>query len=581
VQGSKKYPKVIIIATNQALDNDAQIRRRMASVEKAQARRTSAFQSLDLGAMQMAVNRNLLKLLLQLEGRYLHFFDLLNYIKDNRRIPRLTPENAEQYYTLANSVTLNGIYLYQYLKGEGFEPHLIQNYATGNLTDLLKEKPLAVCLSSNFVYMDDIREMAERVKQLAPEVAVIAGGMLIKRLLDPGDDLSPKTLKFFASLQGKVDAFVVEALGEQTLVKLLHCINRGHDAESVPNLALFDSGGNLFFTPRLREHIPIDRTVIAWDRVPEPYLRRTLPVNTSRGCAYRCRFCTYHWMFPQVRFKSLDALTDEMRRIQGLGFVKHVRFTDDNFTANGARLKSVLQMMIREKFDFTWSSYARASAVTPDLVALMRRSGCEFLDFGIESGSQTILDLMDKRLQTERALEAIRFLNDNGICSRGTFIVGYPGETEKTFAETVDFINESGLTYYHPYLFSYSKRSLVHRDRERYGLRGIGLTWRHNTMDSVQASELMARMIRQIDRSYTDEAHIVEMFKLLRGEGYGPEQILDLFRLKRELQLAVEVHGQHPPFAPEVDRILSRFESAIRGSRRSGSRQDASNTSVG
>jgi LPS sulfotransferase NodH len=100
-------------------------------------------------------------------------------------------------------------------------------------------------------------------------------------------------------------------------------------------------------------------------------------------------------------------------------------------------------------------------------------------------------------------------------------------------------------------------------------------------MDSVQASELMARMIRQIDRSYTDEAHIVEMFKLLRGEGYTPEQILGLFRLKRELQLAVEVHGQHPPFAPEVDRILSQLERAIRGSRRSGSRQDAPNISAG
>jgi len=498
-----------------------------------------------------------------LEDRYLDLFDLLNYLRNGRRIPRLTPENVEQYHSLANTVTLNGIYLYQYLRGEGFDPYVIQNYSTGNLADLLAEKPLAVCLSSNFVYMDDIREMAERVKQLSSETAVIAGGMLIKRLLDPGSALSPKGLEFFASFLGKVDAFVVEALGEQTLVRLLRCLDEGHDVGGVPNLALFDPAGSLFFTPRLQEQMEMDRTAVAWDRIPRGYLRSTLPVNTSRGCAYRCRFCTYHWMFPQVRYKSLDALTDEMRRIQRLGFVKHVRFTDDNFTSNGQRLKSVLGMMIREKFDFTWSSYARASAVTPELISMMKISGCEFLDFGIESGSQSILDIMDKRLKREQAFEAVRLLREQGIYSRGTFIVGYPGETEETFAETVDFINTSGLNYYHPYLFSYSKRSLVYQDRERYGLNGLGLTWRHNTMDSVRASELMAGMIARIARSYTDETHIVEMFKLLRGEGYTAEEILELFRLKRELHLAVDVYGHRPPFAPEVDSILCKLQRVL------------------
>jgi len=125
-----------------------------------------------------------------------------------------------------------------------------------------------------------------------------------------------------------------------------------------------------------------------------------------------------------------------LKKIDDLGFVKHVRFTDDNFTANKTRIKAVLEMMIKEKFGFTWSSFARASALTPDLVELMKRSGCEFVDLGLESGSQTILDNMDKRLKKEQSLAAIRMLNDYGIISRGSFIIGYPGETSDTFSET-------------------------------------------------------------------------------------------------------------------------------------------------
>ena len=79
-------------------------------------------------------------------------------------------------------------------------------------------------------------------------------------------------------------------------------------------------------------------------------------------------------------------------------------------------------MMIREKFGFTWSSFARASALTPELVELMKRSGCEFVDLGLESGSQTILDKMDKRLKREQSVAAIKMLNDQGIVSRGSLL---------------------------------------------------------------------------------------------------------------------------------------------------------------
>lgn len=491
--------------------------------------------------------------------------DLMNFIKNGRRSPELTPDNVSQYYSLANSVTLNGIYLYQYLLEHGFDSTVVQNYSTAKLEEVLAEDSLAVCISSNFIYMNNIRDIAAQIKRFTHRVAVIAGGMLVKKALDAGHRLSSQAKGFFSTFSGKVDAFVIEAQGEQTLVRLLKALEKGEDLSEIPNLALFDNEENLLFTPRQREGVHMDDTAIQWEEIPRSYLREILPVNSSRGCFYRCRFCTYHWLFPEVHYKSLEVLREELRSINRLGFVRHIRFTDDNFTANRVRLKAVVQMMLDEGFDFTWSSFARASALTPELARLMKSSGCEFLDLGLESGSQTILNNMDKRLRVEQSRDAVKMLNDHGIYSRGSFIIGYPGETFETFSETVQFINNSGLPYYHPYLFYYSGNTLVHQERDRFGLQGLGLAWSHNSMDAVEASRLMGGMIEKVKGSFTDgQSYVEEIYKLLRGEGYGPDEILGLFKLKRELQLAIRDSDPGERSPREVERILSDLQVLVR-----------------
>ncbi|HIC85268.1 MAG TPA: radical SAM protein, partial [Desulfobacterales bacterium] len=460
--------------------------------------------------------------------------------KNGYHPPRLNPQNINNFYSLATAVTHNGIYLYQYLLRSGFDPIVVQNFSLADISRLLAQRPLAVCISSNFILMNEIMEIARQIKSISPEVHVIAGGMLVKKVLNSGKDLPDDAIAYYSSFNGVVDAFVIESHGEKTLVQLLAKLYQEKEIDSVPNLALFDQSGQIFFTPRQVEEIHMDETAIDWSEIPRQYLGAVLPVNTSRGCFYRCKFCTYHWLFPKVNYKSIHVLREELRSIEDLGFVRHVRFTDDNFTANRQRLQKVLKMIMEEGFTFTWSCFARAGALDPDLVALMKKAGCEFVDMGLESGSQKMLDLMDKKLKLADAFEAIRHLNENGIWSRGSFIVGYPGETMDTFSQTIDFINQSGLPYYHPYLFYYSKNTLVHKEREQFALQGLGLVWRHATMDSVKASALIPRMVVEIQKGYTDGmTYIEEIYKFLRGKGYSGERILELFKLKRELQLAL------------------------------------------
>ena len=559
-----KNRRVVIIAMDQPLDSDDHLRKKMANVEKRAQRQSPRFPDFDLQTIQGQVNRNLLKLPLLFNGRYMGLPDLMNFLKNNRTFPRITPDNASDYYLFANGCTLNGIYLYQYLMGEGYDPIVVQNYSLVNLPDILEEKPLAVCISSTFLYLDDIKEMAQQIKEHEPTVPVIVGGILVKKVMHAGKGLAPQTSNWLSSFSGHVDAFVVETHGEQTLLRVLENLSHGRDLRRIPNLALFDEEGKIFFTPREEEDFHMDRTAIAWDKIPRHYLRKTLSIITSQGCHYKCRFCTYRRWFPKVHYKSLAVLKEELRQIKALGFVRHLRFADDNFTANPKRLKAVLQMMIHEEFHIAWSAFARANTITPEVVPLMRKAGCTFINMGIESGSRRILRNMDKGLDPDQAVQAIRLLREHGIYSLGGFIIGYPGETRETFFETIDLINRSGLNYYHPYLFYYSKDMLVHRDRDKFQMQGVGWAWRHRTMDAVAASQLMAKMILLLEHAFTDgQQKTWETFKLLLGEGYSPEEIYELHRLKRDLQVALEGSSDHTA-SPAVEEILQKMEKGIR-----------------
>jgi radical SAM superfamily enzyme YgiQ (UPF0313 family) len=371
-------------------------------------------------------------------------------------------------------------------------------------------------------------------------------------------------MKWLRSFNGKIDQFVVEFRGEETLVKSLKTLQNGKDITQVPNLAVYNKNGDLYFMKREIEPLDMDSSCVDWKQVPKQYLRKTLPVTSSRGCSFRCKFCSCWKLCPQVHYKSIDALKNELIQIQELGFVKHVRFTDDNFTANKNRLRKVLQMILDQGFTLTWSTFARAGSLTPEMVAMMREAGCEFVNMGIESGSQIILDNMDKRLVRDQVIEAVKRLNANGIYGEGGFIIGFPGETRETFEDTIDLMNQSRLPFFQPNLFYYSKEMGIAEDQEKFDLTGLALTWKHNTMDSAQASGLLVEMIELVEHGFHEpQVSVWETFRLLRGEGYSPESIYKLLGFKRDLKMALKNSEGHPPFSDSVETILEKFKALV------------------
>ena len=107
---------------------------------------------------------------------------------------------------------------------------------------------------------------------------------------------------------------------------------------------------------------------------------------------------------------------------------------------------------------------------------------------------------------------------------------------------------------------------LIHEDRETFGLSGLGLSWRHHTMNSAEASQLMVDMIHIIEHGFNEpQVSVWETFRLLRGEGYRPDEIYTLLKLKRSLKLTLEGSSPHQGVSPQAEEILKRIEAIVKG----------------
>ena len=163
-------------------------------------------------------------------------------------------------------------------------------------------------------------------------------------------------------------------------------------------------------------------------------------LETSRGCYAYCIYCNKNIFGHKIRRKSSKRVVDEMQYILGCGF-REIHFADDSFTADLNHAKGVCNEIINRGLSFPWvpRSGIRVDRVTPDLLNLMRKAGCYHTPFGIESGSQEVLDRMKKGITVDQVIRAVQMSKDAGMETTGYFMFGLPGETKDTIMKTIEF----------------------------------------------------------------------------------------------------------------------------------------------
>ena len=166
---------------------------------------------------------------------------------------------------------------------------------------------------------------------------------------------------------------------------------------------------------------------------------------TAKGCPARCTFCHIHGV-PYSARTSADVVR-EMALCHDRYSVREFEIFDPSFTARRGRILKVCRGILDAGLDLNFAVRARVDQVDSELLAWMARAGCSRILYGIESGSQRMLDRMQKGITLEQIRRAVRLTQEVGIKVIGFFLVGSAGETEQTVEQTVRFALDLGLEY--------------------------------------------------------------------------------------------------------------------------------------
>jgi radical SAM superfamily enzyme YgiQ (UPF0313 family) len=172
-------------------------------------------------------------------------------------------------------------------------------------------------------------------------------------------------------------------------------------------------------------------------------------LETCRGCYARCTFCNKNIFGYKLRKKSADRVVDEMQFILDAGY-REIHFADDLFTADTRHAEAVCRRILERGLRFPWvpRSGLRVDRVTPQLMEVMAAAGCYHIPFGIESGSQEILDRIQKGITLQQVRDAVRYAKEAGMETTGYFMVGIPGDTAETMRQTLEFASSLNLDYF-------------------------------------------------------------------------------------------------------------------------------------
>jgi radical SAM superfamily enzyme YgiQ (UPF0313 family) len=171
---------------------------------------------------------------------------------------------------------------------------------------------------------------------------------------------------------------------------------------------------------------------------------RNFPMITTRGCPFGCIYCsTMAFHGRKYRTRSIPNVLDELEYLIERYKVNNISFVDDNFTMQNDRVFKLCEEIRNRKLSIEWGCSARVDQVSESLLKTMKETGCRDIFFGIESASQRVLDLVNKRFTVNQAKEAVKKAEQLGIRTHCSFIIGLPGESARSLNEMMSFIDET------------------------------------------------------------------------------------------------------------------------------------------
>ncbi|MFA5124375.1 MAG: radical SAM protein [Patescibacteria group bacterium] len=342
--------------------------------------------------------------------------------------------------------SLGILYLASYLKKFGNHEIKIADCGVENISydgigDIAKDfKPDIVGITALTFVLLDVIAIIKAIKTSFPGTLIVLGG--------PHPNLYPNET---INLPG-VD-FIVLGEGEKPFKELIDNIDDREKLKTTPGL-IFKLNGEIINTGHCElisnlDELPFPaRQLTKYDKYFSIIAQKS-PVTTmftSRGCPYRCLFCDRPYLGKIFRARSAKNVVDEMAEIKKMG-IEEIFIYDDTFTINRQRTIDICHEVINRKLEINWDIRARVNTVDEEVLHWLKIAGCRRIHFGVEAGTQKILDILKKDITLEMVEKVIGWTKKEGIETLAYFMIGNPSETLADIEQTIAFAKKIDPDY--------------------------------------------------------------------------------------------------------------------------------------
>ena len=316
---------------------------------------------------------------------------------------------------------------------------------------------LTGCIVTHYKW---VKWLTRTVKQYMPAAKIVVGNSV-------GGSIPELFLR-----NSRADVVVIGE-GEFSALEVVKAFHTGSELGEIEGIAFLDETGRFVQTPKRKACKIDDLPMIDWDLFDHAryfeksdhasaqgliidYQKppRVMPVSTARGCVHKCTFCHFVFWDDPYRHRSSDSIIAEVARNMDKYGATYINFWDDLSFGSLRQAENVADAIIKSGLKFNWNAAVRTDLFGHprypyekrlEVAAKFKEAGCLSVGFSLESGSQEILNMMEKRVETAYFFDQVRILREVGIAFGTSVVFGYPIETRETIKQTFDQCLEVGI----------------------------------------------------------------------------------------------------------------------------------------
>ncbi len=344
-------------------------------------------------------------------------------------------------------------YIASFLEKEGYEVSIIdayvKKYSYEKIGEIIREqKPHVIGITCLSDQRASWFKLISLIRLIDKNIKIVLGGphptLMLKQVLT----------------HFRPDAIVIGE-GEETMLNLIKTWENKGDLFHVKGIACMKDGEVLITEPRERikdlDSLPFPAHYMVnlddyrgWDFIDRLCSMLGLneapkyaSISTSRGCVGNCGYCSAPLIWKRRWTKrSAVNVVDEIEILNRKYGVKFILITDDIFSVNQERVKDICEGILKRNLKLLWGFETAVNFVSQELLALAKRAGCCCILYGVESGSESILSSIYKRINEEEVVKAFEMTKKAGILAGAFLMVGNPGETEKSINATISLLRK-------------------------------------------------------------------------------------------------------------------------------------------